>query len=169
MANFNRVILLGNLTRDPELRHLPSNMAVCNFGLAVNDRYKDKQTDQWVEKPNFIDCEAFGRTAEVIQQYVSKGRPLFIEGKLRFSQWDDKTTGQKRSKLTVVVDNFQFVGGRDGEPGGGGGGGGGEGESRGAGGGGYAAGSGGGKSRTNYQDASPGPVHEAIDEDDIPF
>lgn len=168
MANFNRVILLGNLTRDPELRHLPSNMAVCNFGLAVNDRYKDKQTDQWVEKPNFIDCEAFGRTAEVIQQYVSKGRPLFIEGKLRFSQWDDKTTGQKRSKLTVVVDNFQFVGGRDGEPGGGGGGGG-EGESRGAGGGGYAAGSGGGKSRTNYQDASPGPVHEAIDEDDIPF
>ena len=118
MANYNRVILLGNLTRDPETRTLPSNMSVCNFGLAVNDRYKDKQTDQWVEKPNFIDCEAFGRTAEIIQQYVSKGKPLFIEGKLRFSQWDDKNTGQKRSKLTVVVDNFQFIGGRDGDGGG---------------------------------------------------
>ena len=165
MANFNRVILLGNLTRDPELRHLPSNMAVCNFGLAVNDRYKDKQTDQWVERPNFIDCEAFGRTAEVIHQYVGKGRPLFIEGKLRFSQWDDKNTGQKRSKLSVVVDSFEFVGGRDGADGGGGGGGGsgGGGSSSGDGGG------GGGGSRTNYQDSSPGPVHEAIDEDDIPF
>ena len=170
MANFNRVILLGNLTRDPELRHLPSNMAVCSFGLAVNDRYKDKSTDQWVERPNFIDCEAFGRTGEIIQQYVSKGRPLFVEGKLRFSQWDDKNTGQKRSKLTVVVDNFQFVGGRDGDAGGGGGGSAREsGGYGGGGGGGGSYGGGGGGSRTNYQDASPGPVHEAIDEDDIPF
>ena len=169
MANFNRVILLGNLTRDPELRHLPSNMAVCSFGLAVNDRYKDKSTDEWVEKPNFIDCEAFGRTGEIIQQYVSKGRPLFIEGKLRFSQWDDKNTGQKRSKLTVVVDNFQFVGSKDGDGGGGGGGGGGSARESGGYGGGSGGGGGGGGSRTNYQDASPGPVHEAIDEDDIPF
>ena len=112
MANYNRVMLMGNLTRDPELRYLPSNMPVCAFGLAVNDRYKDKQSGEWVEKPNFIDCEAFGKSAEIINQYMAKGRALFLEGKLRFDQWDDRQTGQKRSKLKVVVDNFQFVGGR---------------------------------------------------------
>jgi len=113
MANYNRVILIGNLTRDPELRHLPSNVAVCSFGLAVNDRHKDKQTNEWIEKPNFIDCEAFGKTGELIQQYVGKGRPIMVEGRLRFEQWDDKATGQKRSKLKVIVDTMQFLGGRD--------------------------------------------------------
>ena len=162
MANFNRVILMGNLTRDPELRHLPSNLAVCSFGLAVNDRYKDKQTNEWVEKPNFIDCEAFGRSAELIQQYVSKGRPIFIEGKLRFDQWDDKATGQKRSKLKVIVDTFQFMGGRD-APGGEGGASGGSSYGRGS------ASGGNGGSQPNYAAPSSGPVHEPVDEDDIPF
>ena len=165
MANFNKVMLMGNLTRDPESRTLPSGMAVCAFGLAVNDRYKDKQSGEWVDKPNFIDLEAFGKTAEIIQQYMSKGRPIFIEGKLRFDQWDDKNTGQKRSKIKVVVDSFQFVGGRgdgDGAPQGGGGGG-----RSGFGGGGGGGGDGG------YASSAPanatGPSHEAIEEDDIPF
>ncbi|MEM7577952.1 MAG: single-stranded DNA-binding protein [Planctomycetota bacterium] len=159
MANFNRVILMGNLTRDPELRHLPSNVPVCSFGLAVNDRYKDKQSGEWVEKPNFIDCEAFGRSAELIQQYVSKGRPLFVEGKLRFDQWDDKNTGQKRSKLKVIVDTFQFMGGRNEDAGGGN-------YNRGP-----ASSSGGNNagSQPNYAAPSSGPVHEPVDEDDIPF
>ena len=162
MANFNRVILMGNLTRDPELRHLPSNLPVCSFGLAVNDRYKDKNSGEWVEKPNFIDCEAFGRSAELIQQYCAKGRPLFVEGKLRFDQWDDKATGQKRSKLKVVVDTFQFMGGRqegDAAPGGSGGS-----SYRGNGG---SSGTSGGQ--PNYAAPSNGPVHEPVDEDDIPF
>lgn len=116
-ANFNRVLLMGNLTRDPEIRVLPSNMPVCSFGLAVNDRFKNKQTDQWEERPNFIDCEAFGRTAENIGKFFSKGKPIFIEGKLRFEQWDDRQSGQKRSKLKVVCESFQFVGGRDGQSG----------------------------------------------------
>lgn len=181
MANYNRVILLGNLTRDPEMRYLPSNMPVCSFGLAVNDRFKNKQTDQWEERANFIDCEAFGRTAEVINQYCGKGRPLFIEGKLRLDQWEDRQSGQKRSKLKVVVDNFQFVGGRDGDGGGGGGGGGGGRggyqQNRGGGGGG---GQGGGQGGGGYDpqggggggggyDAPDTGGHEAIDEDDIPF
>ncbi|MEM1444728.1 MAG: single-stranded DNA-binding protein [Planctomycetota bacterium] len=159
MANFNRVILMGNLTRDPELRHLPSNVPVCSFGLAVNDRYKDKQSGEWVEKPNFIDCEAFGRSAELIQQYVGKGRPLFVEGKLRFDQWDDKQTGQKRSKLKVIVDSFQFMGGRNDGDGGGGG------YNRG----GASGGAGNAGSQPNYAAPSSGPVHEPVDEDDIPF
>ncbi len=153
-ANFNKVILMGNLTRDPEMRVLPSNMPVASFGLAVNDRFKNKQTDQWEERPNFIDCEAFGRTAENIGKFFSKGKPIFIEGKLRLDQWEDRQSGQKRSKLKVVVDTFQFVGGRDS-----GGGGGGYQQSGGSQGGGW--------------DASPaatsGGHHEPVDEDDIPF
>lgn len=151
-ANFNKVILMGNLTRDPEMRTLPSNMPVASFGLAVNDRFKNKQTDQWEERPNFIDCEAFGRTAENIGKFFSKGKPIFIEGKLRLDQWEDRQTGQKRSKLKVVVDTFQFVGGRD--SGGGGG-------------------SQGGSSQGGGWDAAPaatgGGHHEPVNEDDIPF
>lgn len=115
-ANYNKALLMGNLTRDPEMRVLPSNMSVVNFGLAVNDRFKNKQTDQWEERPNFIDCEAFGKTAENIAKFLSKGKPIFVEGKLRFEQWEDKQSGAKRSKLKVVVDTFQFVGGRDDQP-----------------------------------------------------
>lgn len=113
MSSYNKVILMGNLTRDPELRFTASNTAVAKLGLAVNDRYKDKNTGEWVDKPNFIDCVAFGRTAEVINEHFAKGRSIFIEGKLSFSQWDDKQSGQKRSKLEVIIDQFEFVGGRE--------------------------------------------------------
>ena len=161
-ANFNKVILMGNLTRDPEMRVLPSNMPVASFGVAVNDRFKNKQTEQWEERPNFIDCEAFGRTAENIGKFFSKGKPIFLEGKLRFDQWEDRQSGQKRSKLKVVVDTFQFVGGRDGGPGGGSGGGGG-----------YQQNQGGGQQGGGW-DNSPAPAaggggHEPVNEDDIPF
>lgn len=121
MASFNRVILMGNLTRDPELRYLPSNMAVCDIGLATNRRFKDKDGNQR-EEVCFVDATAFGRQAEVIKQYMAKGRAILIEGRLRFDSWTGQD-GQKRSKLGVVVENFQFVGSRgEGAPGGEGGG-----------------------------------------------
>jgi single-strand DNA-binding protein len=110
--NYNKVILMGNLTRDPELRYLPSNTPVVEFGLAVNRKWKKDGETQ--EETCFVDCTAFGRSGEVINQFVSKGKPLMIEGRLQLDQWEDKQSGQKRSKLKVIVENFQFVGGRDG-------------------------------------------------------
>lgn len=107
MSSFNRVILLGNLTRDIELRYTPSNMAVANIGLAVNRKYKGQDGEQ-KEEVTFIDCEAWGRTAEVMNEHLSKGRPVFIEGRLKLDQWQDKDGGN-RSKLKVVIENFQFV------------------------------------------------------------
>lgn len=107
MPNLNRVMLMGNLTRDPEMRYLPSNMAVVNLGLAVNRRWKNQNGEQQ-EETTFVDCEAFGRTAEVISQYLRKGRPIYIEGRLRLDQWQDKD-GNNRSKMKVVVENFQFL------------------------------------------------------------
>ncbi len=118
MPNLNRVLLMGNLTRDPELRYLPNNTPVVNIGLAVNRRWKNQQGEQQ-EETTFVDCESFGRSAEVMNQYLRKGRPLFIEGRLRFDQWQDRD-GQNRSKLKVVVENFQFVDSRGGEGGSGG-------------------------------------------------
>ena len=112
MPNLNRVLLMGNLTRDPELRYLPSNTPVVSIGLAVNRRWRNQQ-DQQQEETTFVDCEAFGRSAEVINQYLRKGRPVFIEGRLRLDQWQDKE-GQNRSKLKVVVESFQFVDSRSG-------------------------------------------------------
>lgn len=109
MPSFNKVILMGNFTRDPELRFMPNNTEVVDFGLAINDRYLNKTTQQWEDRPNFVDCTAFGRTAENINKFFSKGRPIFIEGKLRFEQWDDRQSGQKRSKIKIVVDLWQFV------------------------------------------------------------
>lgn len=111
MPAFNKVILIGNLTRDVELRFLPGGSAVCDMGLAVNDRYLDKSTNEWKDRPNFVDLTAFGKTAENISKFFAKGRPIFIEGKLRFEQWEDKQSGEKRSKLKVVVDTWQFVDG----------------------------------------------------------
>jgi single-strand DNA-binding protein len=110
MPNLNRVLLMGNLTRDPELRYTPNNTAVVSFGLAVNRRWKNQQGEQQ-DEVLFVDCDAFGRTAEVINQYLKKGRPVYIEGRLRLDQWTDKE-GQKRSKIKVVIDNFQFLDGR---------------------------------------------------------
>ncbi len=130
MPNLNRVMLMGNLTRDPELRFTPNNTAVCQVGMAINHRWKDQNGEQ-KEEVTFIDCEAWGRTAEVINQYLRKGRPIFIEGRLKLDQWQDKE-GNNRSKLKVVVENFQFVDSKGSAEGGGGGG-----EGGGGGGGGY--------------------------------
>lgn len=119
MANLNRVLLIGNLTRDPELRVTPKGTAICQFGLAVNRSFKD-ESGQTREETTFIDIEAWGRQGETISKYCTKGRPLFVEGRLRLDQWEDKASGQKRSRMKVVLENFQFLGGRgDGAPGGG--------------------------------------------------
>ena len=112
MANYNRVILMGNLTRDPQLSYLPSQTPVVELGLAVNRKWKG-QDGQQREETCFVDCKAFGKQAEVMNQYLSKGRPVLIEGRLQFSAWEDKE-GNKRSKLRVVVENFQFIGGGQG-------------------------------------------------------
>jgi single-strand DNA-binding protein len=121
MPNYNKVLLMGNITRDIELKHTSSNQAVATIGLAVNRRYKTAQGEM-KEEATFVDCEAWGKTAEVIQQYFSKGKPIFIEGRLKLDQWEDKE-GKKQSKLRVVIEGFEFVESR------GGGGGGGEGRS----------------------------------------
>ena len=110
MANFNKVILAGNLTRDPELRYTPKGMAICKFGLAINRNWTTESGEK-KEEVTFVDIDAFGRQAETIAQYLKKGGGLMIEGRLRLDQWDDKQTGQKRSKLGVVVEGFQFTGG----------------------------------------------------------
>lgn len=123
MASFNKVILMGNLTRDPELRVTPKGTAVCQIGLAVNSTYKDKEGNS-KEEVTFVDVDVFGRQAEVIAKYMSKGRPILIEGRLKLDSWESKE-GDKRSKLKVVLENFQFVGSRGdgaGDSGGGGGG-----------------------------------------------
>jgi single-strand DNA-binding protein len=124
MANFNKVYLIGNLTRDPELRVTPKGTAICQFGLAVNRQFKD-ESGALRDDTTFVDIEAWGKQGETISKYCTKGRPLFVEGRLKLDQWEDKTSGQKRSKLKVVLEGFQFLGGgqRDGAPGGGGGGG----------------------------------------------
>ena len=111
MASHNRVILLGNLTRDPELRYLQSGMAVSDIGVAVNDRRKNAN-GEWVEEVTFVDVTLWGRTAEVAGEYLTKGSPIFIEGRLKTDSWEDKQTGQKRSKLKVVCERMQLVGGR---------------------------------------------------------
>ena len=147
MPNFNRVILMGRLTRDPELKHLPSNTAVTDIALAVNDRWKDKNSGESKERVNYIDCVAFGRTAEVINEYFRKGNPILIEGSLRMEQWQDKE-GKNRSKLKVVIDGFEFIGSR------------GEGGDR------------GGPPHSSNQPVGAGQPtegHQPLNEDDIPF
>lgn len=109
MASFNKVILLGNLTRDPELRYTPKGTAIARLGIAVNRRWTAEGGDQR-EEVTFVDVDAFGKQAETLGQYMKKGRPIFIEGRLRLDSWEDKQTGQKRSKLGVVLENFQFIG-----------------------------------------------------------
>ncbi len=111
MANFNRVILAGNLTRDPQLRYLPNNTAVCEFGLAINRRWRDQDGNQR-DDTCFVDVAAFGRQGETINQYMTKGRPILVEGRLKFDSWQAQD-GSKRSRLSVVAENFQFLGGRD--------------------------------------------------------
>lgn len=120
MANFNRVILLGNLTRDVEMRYTQGGTAIGKFGMAINRKYG--QGGEQKESTCFVDLTAWGKVAEIISQYTSKGSPLFVEGRLEYSQWDDKNGGGKRSKLEVVVENFQLMGSGRGAGGGGGGG-----------------------------------------------
>jgi len=153
-GNVNKVLLMGNITRDIEMRQFPSGGSIGKFTIAVNERYKDRN-EQWQERANFIDCEVFGRKAEVMAQYLGKGKPVFIEGKLRLDKWEDKQSGENRTKLKVVVDDFQFV------------------DSRGAGGGGPSQG--GSYSSSNDDDRSyesgpqSSPAYESLGDDDIPF
>ena len=122
MASFNKVILLGNLTRDPEVRYTPKGTPVAELGLAVNRVYTAENGEKR-EEVTFVDITLWGRTAEIAGEYLKKGRPVFIEGRLQLDTWDDKQSGQKRSKLKVVGEGLQLLGGR---PGGGGAGGGGD-------------------------------------------
>lgn len=118
MANFNKVILAGNLTRDPELRYTPKGTAIARITLAINRNWRT-ETGEQKEEVTFVDVDAFGKQAETIGQYLKKGRPLLVEGRLKYDTWDDKQTGQKRSKLGVVLEGFQFMdSGNRGEAGG---------------------------------------------------
>lgn len=109
MANLNKVMLIGNLTRDPELRHTPKGTAVAEIGLAINRVWND-DSGQKQEEVTFVDVTLWGRQAEIAQQYLTKGKPVYIEGRLQIESWDDKQTGQKRSKLKVVGETMQFLG-----------------------------------------------------------
>jgi single-strand DNA-binding protein len=110
MTGFNKVILAGNLTRDPELRYTPSGTAIAKFGLALNRKWKD-QSGETKEEVTFVDVDAFGKQAELIGQYLKKGNPLLVEGRLRTDSWEDKQTQQKRSRLGVVLEGMTFLGG----------------------------------------------------------
>ena len=111
--SINRVVISGNLTRDPELRSTSSGMSVLKLGVAVNDRRKNQQTGEWEDVPNFVDCTMFGSRADALSQYLSKGTKVAIEGKLRWSSWENQQ-GEKRSKLEVVVDEIEFMSSRSG-------------------------------------------------------
>lgn len=110
MANLNKVLLMGNLTRDPEMRVTPGGHSICKFGLAINRTWRDREGNQQNDT-TFVDVDAFGKQAEVISKYMTKGRGIFVEGRLRLDQWETNT-GDKRNKMMVVLENFQFVGGR---------------------------------------------------------
>ena len=172
MASFNKVILMGNLTRDPELRYTPKGTPIAKIGMAVNRVWRGENGEQR-EEVTFVDVDIFGRTAENVGQYMRKGRPILIEGRLKLDQWDDKNTGQKRSKLGVVADSVQFLGGRDDQGGNRGGGGGGN-YQQGNQGGGYNQGGGGGGYNDGPPPSSPRPAPAPYDDgpppdDDVPF
>jgi single-strand DNA-binding protein len=120
-SNINRVILTGNLTFDPELRSLPSGTSVCKLRVAVNTRRKNGATGEWEDKPNYFDVTVWGPQGENCARYLSKGRPVAIDGRLEWSEWVDKESGKNRSKVEIVADTVQFLGGRDDAAGGGGG------------------------------------------------
>jgi len=110
-ANINRVVLVGNLTRDPELRHTPSGTAVCSLRIAVNTRRKDAATGEWGEKPNYFDITVWGNQGENCAQYLSKGRPVAVDGRLEWREWEAQD-GSKRQAVEIVADSVQFLGGR---------------------------------------------------------
>ena len=111
MANFNKVLLMGNMTRDPDIRVTPNNLTIAKFGLAVNRKYRTKEGEDR-EETTFVDIDAFGSQAEVIQKYCRRGTGIFVEGRLKLDQWQDKNSGDNRSKLGIILENFQFIGGR---------------------------------------------------------
>jgi len=115
MANLNKVMLIGNLTREPEIKYTPKGTAVAGFALAVNRNFTTESGEKR-EEVTFVDLEAYGRVAEIVGEYCKKGKPLFVEGRLKLDTWDDKDTGKKRSRMKVVVENIQLLGGRDGVP-----------------------------------------------------
>lgn len=115
MSSFNKVLLMGNLTRDPELRYTPKGTAVAKLGLAVN-RVWTSEAGEKKEEVTFVDVDTFGRTAENCGKYLAKGRPVFVEGRLKLDQWDDKQTGQKRYRLGVIAETIQFLGGKSSTP-----------------------------------------------------
>ena len=160
MANLNKVMLIGNLTRDPDLKYTPGNQAVCEIGLAVNRKYRTKEGEDR-EETTYVDCEAWGKQAEVLKQYMTKGKPLFIEGRLKLDTWEDKDGG-KRSKMRVVIENFQFLGAA-----GGGGGGGGERYVTEEGGSSSRGGSRGGRGSSGG--GGGGAPHQNVAEEEIPF
>ena len=110
-SSFNRVILAGNMTRDPEARALPSGQALTKFSLAVNRAYTTKEGEKR-EEVTYVDIESYGKQAEIIAKYCGKGSGILVEGRLKLDQWEDKKTGEKRSRLGVVLENFTFIGGR---------------------------------------------------------
>jgi single-strand DNA-binding protein len=148
MASFNKVILLGNLTRDPEVRYTPKGSAVCDLGVAVNRQYT-LDSGEKREEVTFVDVVLWSRLAEIAGEYLKKGRPVFIEGRLQLDTWDDKQSGQKRSKLRVIGETMQLLGGRP--PGAGGG------------------GSEGGEPRSSKTTPPPKPGAAEPDDDEIPF
>ena len=148
MASYNKVMLLGNLTRDPEVKYTPKGSAVADIGLAVNRTYTTDGGEKR-EEVTFVDVTMWGRQAEIAGEYLKKGRPLFVEGLLQLDTWDDKQNGQKRSKLRVVCENFQMLGSRDGGEGGGSG--------------------GGARSSAGGKPAKSAPASEEPSDDDIPF
>ncbi len=121
MPSLNKVFLMGNLTRDPELRVTPKGTSICQFGLAINRKFK-LESGETREEVTFVDIEAWGRQGETIAKYVTKGRPLFVEGRLKLDQWEDKNTKEKRSRMRVVLEQFEFLGSGGGGGGGAGGG-----------------------------------------------
>jgi len=155
MASFNKVTLMGNTTRDPECRYTPGGAAVTELGMAVNRQWRDKSTNERKEEVTFVDVTLWGRTAEVAAEYLRKGRPVMIEGRLQLDQWQDQTTGAKRQKLKVVGESLQLLGGRN--DGGGGG-------------------DGGGNAGTRGQQAAQSPANDEFfggvpdpEEEDVPF
>ena len=117
-ANINRVVLVGNLTKDPELRHTPSGTAVCSLRLAVNTRRKDSATGEWTEKPNYFDITVWGNQGESCAQYLGKGRPVAVDGRLEWREWDAQD-GTKRQAVEIIADSVQFLGSRGDAEGGG--------------------------------------------------
>lgn len=111
MPSYNKCLFVGHLTRDVEVRYTPSNTAIAQFGIAINERWTDKNSGEKKESVSFLDCEAWGKTGENIAKFFGKGKPIFIEGRLKLDQWDDKNDGSKRSKLKVIAESFEFIGG----------------------------------------------------------